>query len=74
VKLHLFKAIANWVGEFLIDGLRLDSVDSLDMEFLKEVSQYCHQLKPNFWLMGEVIHGDHRDRVKPSDAGFGHSL
>ncbi|HRF98490.1 MAG TPA: alpha-amylase family glycosyl hydrolase, partial [Aggregatilineales bacterium] len=60
VRQHLFDAIAMWVTEFDIDGLRLDAADTLHHDFMRELAQYCRQLKPDFWLMGEVVHGDYR--------------
>ncbi|OHD11690.1 MAG: alpha-amylase [Spirochaetes bacterium GWD1_27_9] len=59
VKEHLFNAISMWVNEFGIDGLRLDCADCLSMDFLEELSTFCKKTKPDFWLMGEVIHGDY---------------
>ncbi len=60
VKAHLFDAVKMWVETFGIDGLRLDAADVMDLNFLRELSAFCKQLKPDFWLMGEVIHGDYR--------------
>jgi cyclomaltodextrinase / maltogenic alpha-amylase / neopullulanase len=60
VREHLFNAIAAWTRDFDIDGLRLDTADCLDFDFLHALSNFCHSLKPDFWLIGEVIHGDYR--------------
>jgi len=60
VKDHLFQAVAMWIKEFDLDGLRLDAADCLDIAFLKELSGFCKSRRPDFWLMGEVIHGDYR--------------
>lgn len=60
VKEHLFQAVAMWVREFNIDGLRLDVADSLDLGFQRELAAFCRDLRPDFWLMGEVVHGDYR--------------
>jgi glycosidase len=60
VKEHLFKAIEMWINTFKIDGLRLDVAYCLDREFLKELRSFCKSLKPDFWLLGEVLHGDYR--------------
>lgn len=59
VKKYLFEAVAYWVTEFQIDGLRLDAADHIDFEFLKELATFCRQLRPDFWLVGEVVHGDY---------------
>ena len=65
VKDHLFQAIHQWLREFEIDGLRLDVADCLDKQFLRELSAFCHGLRPDFWLMGEVVHGDYTGWANP---------
>ena len=59
VKEHLLGAVGSWIDEYQIDGLRLDAADCVDIEFLKELASYCKRKKPDFWLMGEIIHGDY---------------
>ena len=59
VKEYLKEVITGWVKEFDIDGLRLDVAYCLDLNFLKELHGHCKWLKNDFWLMGEVIHGDY---------------
>jgi len=63
VKDHLFQAVDMWIREFDIDGLRLDAADCIDVAFLKELAAFCKSRRPDFWLMGEVIHGDYRKWV-----------
>ncbi|MBI5930781.1 MAG: alpha-glucosidase C-terminal domain-containing protein [Chloroflexi bacterium] len=65
VRQHLFDAITMWEHEFDIDGLRLDAADHLDHDFLRALASHCRQLKPDFWLMGEVVHGDYRKWANP---------
>lgn len=65
VREHLFNAIRMWVEEIGIDGLRLDAADALSFSFMKALSEFCHHLKPDFWLMGEVIHGDYCQWANP---------
>ncbi len=48
-----------WVSEFDIDGIRLDAADVLDFEYMKALRHVANEVKPDFWLMGEVIHGDY---------------
>ena len=48
-----------WVSEFDIDGIRLDAADVLDFDFMKALRHVAGEVKPQFWLMGEVIHGDY---------------
>ncbi len=56
---HLCSAIRMWVDEFDIDGLRLDAADVLDFGFMQTLRRLADEVKPEFWLMGEVIHGDY---------------
>ncbi len=65
VRQHLFGAVESWVRQFEIDGLRLDAADCLDFDFLRALAAFCRGLKPDFWLMGEVIHGDYRHWANP---------
>jgi len=60
VKEYLFKTAEFWITEFDIDGLRLDCADCLDFGFMRELSLQCKKIKPDFWLMGEVVTGDYR--------------
>ncbi len=65
VRQHLFDAVTFWVNEFGIDGLRLDAADQLDHDFIRALRAHCNGLKPEFWLMGEIIHGDYRRWANP---------
>ena len=59
VRNYLLDTVRFWVNEFDIDGLRLDAADVLDFEFMRCLRETAATLKPDFWLMGEVIHGDY---------------
>ena len=59
VKDYICDVIRFWVKEFDIDGIRLDAADVLDFDFMKALRQTANEVKPEFWLMGEVIHGDY---------------
>lgn len=59
VKNYHLETVKFWVEEFDIDGIRLDAADVLDFGFMKELRSFCNGVKPDFWLMGEVIHGDY---------------
>ncbi len=48
-----------WVDEFDIDGLRLDTANVLDFEFLHKLREYTNNLKEDFYLMGEVMFGEY---------------
>ena len=55
-----------WVEEFGIDGLRLDTADVLDFDFMRRLRGLAETVKEDFWLMGEVIHGDYTRWVNGS--------
>lgn len=59
VRGHIFSCIEGWVHEFGIDGLRLDVAYCLDRDFLRELRTFCKDRWPNFFLMGECLHGDY---------------
>lgn len=56
---YICNTIRFWVDEFDIDGLRLDAADVLDFDFMKALRRTANEVKPDFWLMGEVIHGQY---------------
>ena len=56
---YLLDTIRFWVSEFDIDGLRLDAADVLDFDFMRSLRELADTVKEDFWLMGEVIHGDY---------------
>ncbi len=56
---YICEVIHFWVREFDIDGIRLDAADVLDFGFMKALRHTANEVKPDFWLMGEVIHGDY---------------
>ena len=58
---HLLGAVKMWIDEFDIDGLRLDAADCVDKEFFKMLRVFTKGLKKDFWLMGEIIHGDYNE-------------
>jgi len=59
-KSRLIGAALSWIDDYGIDGLRLDTADCLDLDFIAELASACRARKSDFWLMGEVIHGDYR--------------
>lgn len=56
---YICNVIRFWVSEFDIDGIRLDAADVLDFDFMKALRATADSVKKDFWLMGEVIHGDY---------------
>lgn len=59
VRDYICDVIRFWVSEFDIDGIRLDAADVMDFNYMKALRQVANEVKPDFWLMGEVIHGDY---------------
>ncbi|MBR6531594.1 MAG: alpha-amylase [Clostridia bacterium] len=59
VRDYICDVIRFWVSEFDIDGIRLDAADVMDFEYMKSLRQVANEVKPDFWLMGEVIHGNY---------------
>ncbi len=60
---YLLDCVKFWVDQFDIDGLRLDVAYCLDKGFLTRLRQFTQDLKPDFFLMGEVLHGDYNQWV-----------
>ena len=60
---HLFSAVTGWVEDFDIDGLRLDVAYCLDRGFLHRLREHTNGLKPDFFLVGEVIHGNYYEYI-----------
>ncbi len=56
---HQFAAIRGWVEDYGIDGLRLDVAYCLDPDYLRRLRGFTSSLKPDFWLLGETLHGDY---------------
>lgn len=67
VRNHLFSAVDFWIDNFHIDGLRLDAADVMSKKFLKDLSNHCKNKKSDFWLMGEVVHGDYNDWINQGE-------
>lgn len=61
---YLFECVKFWVDEFNIDGIRLDVAYSLDENFMDRLRGYTQGLKEDFFLLGEIIHGDYNRLVR----------
>ncbi len=60
---HLFECISGWIEEFDIDGLRLDVAYCLDHDFVRRLRSFCDGKKEDFFLLGEMLHGDYNQMV-----------
>ena len=65
VQQYHYDTVRFWVEQFDIDGIRLDAADVLDFDFMRGLRRLANEVKPEFWLMGEVIHGDYSRWANP---------
>jgi glycosidase len=56
---YILDTVTFWKNEFGIDGLRLDVAYCLDLNFLKALRHHAKSLDPDFFLLGETLHGDY---------------
>ncbi len=59
VRDYICNVVRFWVSEFDIDGIRLDAADVLDFDYMRALRHVANEVKLDFWLMGEVIHGNY---------------
>lgn len=60
---HILESVRFWVETFDIDGLRLDVAYLLDHNFVRRLRSFCDGLKKDFFLVGEILHGDYKTLV-----------
>ncbi len=60
---YLLDSVSLWIREFDIDGIRLDVAYCLDHDFMRTLRWHCDQQKAEFFLMGEMIHGNYNTIV-----------
>ncbi|PKO06077.1 MAG: alpha-amylase [Chloroflexi bacterium HGW-Chloroflexi-3] len=65
VRAYLFQAVRFWFEEWGIDGLRLDTADHVRFDFWQELRRVTSSMRPDFWLMGEVVHGQYQQWADP---------
>jgi cyclomaltodextrinase / maltogenic alpha-amylase / neopullulanase len=58
VQEYLIGTALGWIDDFGVAGLRLDAADCLDLEFMRELGRRCREKDPEFFLIGEAVHGD----------------
>lgn len=57
---YLLESVDMWIREFGIDGIRLDVAYCLDHNFVRRLRSFCDSKKENFFLVGEMLHGDYK--------------
>lgn len=60
---YLLSCVKQWIEEFDIDGIRLDVAYCLDHDFMRRLRAHVDSLKPEFFLLGEMLHGDYNTIV-----------
>ena len=62
---YLLGAVKFWRDTYGIDGLRLDVAYSLDFDFLRRLRSFTDAFDCDFFLLGELLHGDYSRWVNP---------
>lgn len=63
---HILDTVQYWIDEFDIDGLRLDVAYCLDENFVRTLRSFTTEKKPDFFLLGEMLHGDYNRLMNDS--------
>lgn len=76
VKGYLFEVARMWLGDVGVDGWRLDAATEIPVEFWWEFRRECKDIRPDCFLVGEMIHGDYNTWVAPDllDSGTNYQL
>ncbi len=62
---HLFGAVRMWIEKWGIDGIRFDAADCLTDDFIRRIHSLTRSMRSDFWLMGEIIHGQYNHWANP---------
>ena len=62
---HLFGAVKMWIEKWGIDGIRFDAADCLTDDFIRRIHTLTRGMRSDFWLMGEIIHGQYNHWANP---------
>ena len=65
VRNYLLESVGMWIDKLGIDGLRLDVAYMLNRNFMKVLVDFVHSKKPEFLMIGEMLHGDYTQLVNP---------
>lgn len=60
---YLLESVKMWVEIFGIDGIRLDVAYLLNHNFMRKLRSFTEGLKEDFYLLGEMLHGDYNTIV-----------
>ncbi len=60
---YLLDSVKYWIEYFDIDGIRLDVAYMVDRDFMRRLRSHCDSLKAEFFLVGEMIHGDYNQLI-----------
>ncbi|MGN0243949.1 MAG: alpha-amylase family glycosyl hydrolase [Lachnospiraceae bacterium] len=60
---YLLDSVLTWLDDYDIDGLRLDVAYCLDKNFIRRLRRFTSERKEDFWLLGELLHGDYNQFV-----------
>ena len=63
VRNYLLESVGMWIDKLGIDGLRLDVAYMLNRNFMKVLVDFVHSKKPEFLMIGEMLHGDYNTIV-----------
>lgn len=63
---YLLESVRFWIDNFDIDGIRLDVAYCLTPEFVSRLRSFCDGLKEDFFLVGEMLHGDYNRLMNDS--------
>lgn len=62
---YLMESVSGWIRDFGIDGLRLDVAYLLPEDFLRRLRRHTSEQKGEFFLLGEMLHGDYSRLMNP---------
>jgi glycosidase len=62
---YLLESVKYWIEYFDIDGIRLDVAYMVDRDFMRRLRSFTDGLKEDFFLIGEMIHGNYNEIIAP---------
>lgn len=60
---YLKDTLAFWIDTFDIDGVRMDAANVMDLGFIRSLGDMARAKKPDFYMVGESVHGDYSRMV-----------